>query len=271
MRRLTFFLVGVVTVSCGPGAAQVRSNRVQRARADAHQLTAPRQAQAYAEVVHAAHVAGDFKADPGALALHTADVIGVIDRAMPAAGVDAPTLVAWRGLMFLDSGQQQQALREFERSFQLGPNALAGRSLIVMYGSWNQAQRVGEVCAATVPVLHSTDDKLSLIALCRRHTNALSNEAEMAWMSPELVAWYQAENARRLGAEIDALRAAREQAAHQRRVVRQNEQCTATCKEEGLRCLNRCYGGLECKDRCVGINHACLDRCSSVAYEQLGY
>jgi hypothetical protein len=92
----------------------------------------------------------------------------------------------------------------------------------------------------------------------------------MAWMGPELVAWSQDENARRLAAEIDAQGAARERERHEPRVVRQTEQCAATCEERGCRCKNRRDDGdVDCDANCVAINRAYLDRCEASAYEAL--
>jgi hypothetical protein len=261
--------LALALLSCGSSPAQLRLQRVQEARAGAASVAGSRQAYAFAEAVHAAYLAGDYRSNPRALATDTADAIAAIDRATPSAGVDTATLIAWRGLMLLDTGRPNDALLELERAFALGPNEIAGRALIPTYGRANRPDRVGQVCAATVPVLRSDDDKLSLIAMCRQNMNAASNEAEMAWMSPELLAWYQTENARRLGAQIQATNAQREREREEQRIVRQTEQCTASCKESGLRCQNECYGDPSCERRCVGINQACVDRCTSRAYEQL--
>jgi hypothetical protein len=271
MRPLAALAIVLLAASCGPSPSQLRLQRVQSTRAGARQLAGPRQASSYAEALHAASLAGDYRANPQALAADTADAIAILDRAMPSSGAEAPTLVAWRGLMFLDAGHPDEALAELERSFRLGPTELAGRTLVIAYGGANQPRRVGQICAATVGVVRSDDDKLSLIALCRTHMNAVSPEGEMAWMSADLVAWYQAENARRIGAEIDAINARQEREREDQRVVRQTEQCSASCKEDGLYCQNDCAGDRVCENRCVQINHACVDRCGSRAMEKLGY
>jgi hypothetical protein len=266
MRSLWLVLL---VVACGPSASQLRMQRVSDARAAA-QRPGPRQAQDLASAIHDAYNAGDYKQQPQLLQNDVALAIAAIDRAIPNAGIDAATLVGWRALMFSDSGRVKESYSEFVRSFAMAPNKMAGRNLIVIYGAANKPQDVATTCQATFPVLTTDDDRLDLIALCRTNMNALSNEAEMSWMTPEQIAWYQAENARRLSAEIDAQNAAAQREREQNRIVRRAEQCFAGCKERGLNCQNRCYGDSECDNRCVEANHACVDRCEAAAIEQLG-
>ena len=259
----------LVLAACGPSAMQLRSDRVNNAARDAQQRPGPRQAVELADAVHASYLAGDYKTQPQRLSAAGGAAIQAIDRALPNAGIDAAMLIAWRGLMFADLGRPQEALAELQRSFATAPNELAGRNLVIVYGAANLTDKVGATCAATCDVLTDADDKLDMIALCRRNMNAASNEGEMAWMSPELVQWYQAENAARLSAEIEADNRRRERERYENQVVREVEQCALSCKETGLRCQNRCRGDQECEQRCVEINHACVDRCGSEGYQQL--
>src|SRR5689334_230630 len=92
----------VALASCGPSLAEQRLARVGSAGADAQRLPGARQAQVYADAVHAADAAGDYRAQPKRLQADAADAIAVIDRALPSAGSDAPTLVAWRALLLGD-------------------------------------------------------------------------------------------------------------------------------------------------------------------------
>lgn len=266
MRAL--LVVVLFLASCGHSGSKVRLQQVQSAKANAR-IAGARQAQEYASAVHEAYKAGDYRAKDEVGSVEANNAIIEIDRALPTAGIDAPTLVAWRGMMFLDAGRPNEAFSEFNRSFEMGPNELAGTMLIDAYGQGSRPDLVGPLCAKTVPVIRSDDDKLAMIARCRKRMNALSPEGEMVWMSPELVAWYQAENARRIGAEIDADNARSKRQKQERHVVRGMEECAATCKKEGLYCQNDCHRDHVCEERCVGINHACLDRCEAHANDRL--
>jgi hypothetical protein len=270
MRTALAAFASLLVVGCGPTPSQLRLQHVEQARVSAAQRPGPRQAQEFARAVHDANRAGDYRTRAEVLTADTAQAIATIDRALQVAGPDGALLIAWRGLMFVDRDQPHDGLAEFERSFAMTPNLLAGSILIPVYGGANDPAKVGATCTRLLDVLTDADERLDTIATCRENMNAVSPAGEMAWMSPALVAWYQGENARRLGAEIDAdnARIARDQREQQ--VVRQTEQCAATCKESGLRCQNRCYNDSDCEQRCVEINHACLDRCEAEAYEKLG-
>jgi hypothetical protein len=157
-------------------------------------------------------------------------------------------------------------------SFGMAPNLIAGQNLIVIYGTANRPDDVSTTCRETLAVVSDADERMDLVALCRRHMNAASTEGELAWMRPDQAAWYQAERTRRDEQEQTDQAAREERARFERTVVRQVEQCSLTCKQTGLRCQNRCEGDSgdsTCESRCVEINHACVDRCASVAYEQL--
>ena len=270
MRTLGLIVVLFLVAGCGPSAQQVRARQLAAARAEAAQQVGARQAVAYAEAVHAMVAAGDYRNKSQQLALDTSDAIRVLDTALPNAGVDAPVLVAWRAEMFLAAGHIAEAREEFFRSWRLGPNKRAGYVLIGYYGSRNEPQQVGAYCNAMLAVMRTDDERLDLIATCRKHMNAATPDGEMAWMSRELVAWYQAENARRLEAQIAYQNQLAAEQREEQRVVRRAEQCSLACKERGLRCQNRCDGDVECENRCVEINHACVDRCVAYAKEELG-
>ncbi|WP_205633806.1 hypothetical protein [Labilithrix luteola] len=270
MRRLLFLalLLSASSACSACSGSKGRIQHVQSARVHAAN-GGVRQAQEFAAAVDGAFKAGDYKKKAKAGVIDAGEAMQAIDRVLPMAGVDGPTLVAWRAVLLLDVGRTNDAFSEYNRSFAMGPNELAGTALIDHYSQANRPDLAGEVCAKTVPALRTTDAKLEMIARCRKRMNAISPEGEMAWMSPELVDWYQTENARRLGAAVEADNARAERQRQEQRVVRGMEQCSASCKERGLYCQNNCRHDPLCDQRCVEINRACLDRCESKAYDSL--
>jgi hypothetical protein len=272
MRKLVGVVAAVIVasvVSCMPSPAQLRMKRVSEARTEA-QRPGPRQARNLAEAIHDAYTEGDYKKQPQLLQQDVAFAIQVIDAAVPNAGLDAPTLVGWRALMLTDIGQYKESFAEFQRSFQMAPNEMAGRNLIIIYGAANSQQDVSTTCQATFNALTTNDDRMSLVSLCRKHMNAISEGAALGWMTREQLDWYYQESARREEESRRRQQIAYEQQQHENRIVRRAEQCFAGCKERGLRCQNRCGGDEECDHRCVEINHACVDRCEAAAKEELG-
>jgi hypothetical protein len=262
-------LVLLSLAACSGSGTKNRLARIRSAK-EATAVGGPRQAQDFALAVDDAYQAGDCAKKPKVCLADANDAIAAIDRALPTARVDAPTLVAWRARMLFDSGRRDEAYGEYERSFSMGPNEVAGVALIEANGKANRPDLVGAYCAKTVPVLRTDDTKLWLIERCRKRMNAISPEGEMSWMSPELVAWYKDETARRERDERAAANARTQREKQEQSVVRGMEQCAASCKERGLYCQNECHHDEACEDRCVEINHACLDRCESKAYDRLG-
>ena len=267
VRTLIPILLISFVVSCSGTKGRLR--HVTSAKSEAHAGGA-RQAQDFASVVHQAYLSGDYAKRVELGVVDANDVIATIERVLPTAGVDTPTLLAWRAIMLLDMGRRQEGSIELNRSFEVGPNELAGTMLIDAAGQQNRPDLVGPLCARTVPAVRTDEGKLALIARCRKRMNALSVEGEMVWMSPELVAWYQGENANRLHAVVDADNARIERKRQEQSVVHGMEQCSASCKEQGLYCQNDCRRDHKCENRCVEINHACLDSCESRAHEALG-
>jgi tetratricopeptide (TPR) repeat protein len=259
----------LLLVACGPSLQQRALADVASARSEAHAQPGARQAEVYADAIDTAYKAGAYRDAPHALAADVDDAIAMLEAAALSAGPDAPTLIAWRGLLLTHAARYEEAFAALERSMALGPNLMAARNLILIYGTANQPAKVGEVCAVTVPTL-TVNDAYELVGWCMEHMNALSDEAALAWASPEIVAWYQEERERRAEQRDAELRAAEAQRSREQRVVRETEMCAADCKETGLACQNDCYGGADCEARCVEINGACLDRCESEAYRALG-
>ncbi|MFO0747963.1 MAG: hypothetical protein U1F43_20225 [Myxococcota bacterium] len=258
----------VVTLTTGCMASSLA--HVDSARSEATRQPGARQARDLAEAVSAAYEDGAYDRDPKRKAADAGDAVAALDRAIPDAGIDMALLMAWRGIMYALAGRNSEILPELEASFRVGPTLLAARVLVPSYGGDGDRAKVGVTCRATAKALRDDDERMQLIDLCRKHMNAASAEGEMAWMPADLVAWYQQENARRERAAAIAAAERAQREREEQRVVRHMEQCGSLCKEEGLRCQNHCYGDDACDQRCVEMNHACLDRCESVAHEALG-
>lgn len=257
-------------LACAPSAAQLSVESVSRARNEAHQQHGPRQAVGYAEAVHHAHQAGGYQEDPKRLERDARDALSSIETVLQSAGADQPALWAWKGVLLADMGNGTESVQAFERSMALGPNLIAANHLLPIYGRANPPTGVGRVCSSTVPVVLDADERFALIESCKHATNAATESAALAWATPETIAWYRQqkqERAARIDAEIQE-QAARQ--AYEQQVVRRAEICSAQCKEDVLRCQNRCPHDDACDQRCVGINRACLDQCDSQAHLELG-
>lgn len=267
---LSFVAVFIALSLALTGCATVPLARVDATRADAVRTPGPRQAQAFAEAVATAARKGEYNPYPKTFARDTAEAIDLLDRTMPAAGPDAATLIAWRAVILRVQGHEEEAVAEMERSFSTSPNELAGEALVTLYGQRADVVSVGRICAPLCMSIDDSNERMRMINVCRDSTNATSAEGETAWMPPELMRWYRSELDRRHEAQVDAQIRQAERDREERIVVRQMEQCTADCKQRALYCQNKCYGRVDCENRCVDINNACVDGCAAEAREKLG-
>lgn len=121
--RFRFLLVVplVFLVACSGTKGRLRGVRSARAAAA---VGGVKQVQQYAAAVESAYKAGDYRKHPGAGIADADAAIREIDRVVPTAGVDASTLVAWRGVVLAVSGREQDAMSDFERSLAMGPTNL---------------------------------------------------------------------------------------------------------------------------------------------------
>lgn len=263
-------LLVLLLSACGPSAAQLALKRVDSSRGEAQQRPGPRQAQAYAEAVHDAYRAGAYGKDSAKLQAEVDAAAAVIDRAAGSGGPDAPTLVAWKALLLVDAGRSEEGFAEFQRSMELGPNSMAAKNLVLVYGMANQPQQVGAICVQTVPALADAGEQYDLIEHCKENMNAISDEAAMAWATPEIRDWYAQERQRRAAEAEDRAQRAAEQAEIERQVGHEVDICIADSKQQGYRCINRCGGDPSCEANCQSSYEAALDRCEAEAKMKLG-
>lgn len=270
MRTLVIIALAFGLSACGPSLAQMALTRVDTTRANAQQRQGPRQAQAYAEAVHDAYRQGAYGQDVARLAAEVNEAAAVIDRAAANGGPDAPTLVAWKALLLVDAGRSDEGFAEFQRSMAIGPNSMAAKNLVLVYGMANQPHKVGAICVRTVPVVTDADERYDLIEHCKDNMNAISEPAALAWATPEIRDWYAQERGRR--AQQAAYQADREaqQAEVERQVGHQIDICIADSKQQGYRCINRCNGDQRCEANCESSYQAALERCEAEAKMRLG-
>lgn len=231
-----------------------RRDRIEEAKREAVKVPGPRQVVALAEAIELAFAREDYKDTPALLQSDIAFAIAQIDRAIPSAGLDASMLVAWRANLLLYAGDIPNAISEAERSMRMGPTKIAAMILVTYYGRTHQPAKVGPICAATLPALNTDDDQIFLIDLCREHSNAASEDAALAWMSPQWRTWYDSYRARERDAEVEESR--------QHAIARASQQrCWSSCEVTRLQCQNDCGRRQHCQNRCFEIERACNNGC----------
>jgi len=241
--------------------------RIDAARATWTTSMGPRQAVEYARAVHDAVAAGAYRANPFRWGTDLPGAIQALDGATPTAGSDAGLLVAWRAVLLADNAQPDDAVREYERSLSIGPTYLAAAALAAYYGRSGRVDQVHAVCGATVPRLTDDSERFDLMSACYQASNALSEEAGLPWASPEQLAWYRGERARRQQAAVTAANATRQKEQSELRDRRDQMIVGKLCREECNEKAARCYAGCgdvarnACEYGCRSREDRCLRAC----------
>lgn len=270
MRAMRLALAFVALAACGPSLAQMQLDQVAARRAEAQQRPGPRQAQAYAESVHDAYTAGAYGQDIVRLNADVDAAAAVLDSASANGGPDAPTLVAWKALVLIDADRHKEGFAELLRSMELHPNLMAAKNLVVVYGVANRPKDVGDVCLRTVPELTDAGEQYWLIEHCKENMNALSEEAALAWATPEIRAWYRQQQQQHAAEAAYERQQQAEQDERERQVGHEIEICIADSKQDGYRCINKCRGNQRCEANCEASYQASLERCEADAKMKLG-
>ncbi len=253
----------------GACASMDRRGQVDKAAAELAGQPGPRTSVAYARQLHDAFGAGAYQGRAADFTTRAEQGLAALAASEPAAASDAPVLVAWRGLLLADLGRPAPSWYELQRSLALRPTLLAARAVVPAWSKSGRTDQVGATCAQTAAALNG-DELYALVQLCREQMNAVSEEAAMAWATPEVRAFYQQEKARR-DADMDALaQGAAVRRQQEQHAIRDMEICSSHCKERAYMCANQCGGDGDCRQNCLGANTACVDACESRANRSLG-
>ena len=265
--RLVALLIVCAHSACGSSPELAR---VQRTGAEAEARPGAKQVAAYAEALHSAHLSKVYAKNRAEFVRRAEEALAMLDSAAKAQPQAAPTLVAWKGLLFTDIERLEEGWAAFNQSMAMQPNKLAAQNLVQVYGLANKPDKVGEICAQTTQHISAPDERFQFIKHCMDNTNALDENGALAWASPADRAFYQAEREHRQSAAAASAQAAAEKEAYEQQVVREMEICAGRCKERGHLCIKDCYGDQRCEQSCIEANRACVDQCESRAYKSLG-
>lgn len=270
MRHFVILLTAVLFIltqsSCG---SSPELDRVQRTGAAAQARPGAKQVAAYAQALHSAHLSKAYKKNPAEFTRRVEEALAMLDSAAESQPQAAPTLVAWKGLLFIDIDRLEEGWAAFNQSMKLKPNMLAAQNLVQIYGVANKPTKVGEICARTTRHISAPDERYQFIKHCMENTNALDENGALSWASRADRAFFQAERQRRRNEAAASAQAAAEREAYEQRVVRQMEICAGRCKERGHLCMNDCYNDERCEKNCIEANHSCVAQCESRAYKAL--
>jgi hypothetical protein len=271
MRALLIALVASISCFSSPSrtapAAPSQLARIDAARAAWTSSPGARQAVDYARSVHDALGAGAYQADPFRWQQDLPGAIGALDAATLQAGGDAAQLVAWRAVLLGDNAQPTDAVREYERSLELGPNYVAAAGLVGYYGRGGRVADVHAVCGETVRQLRDERERFDLMAACLQASNALTEESGMPWATADELAWFRAERARQQQVAAAEADATRQRELDDVRAERDRRMVGRLCRDECADTVDRCYADCgdvardACEYGCKSREDRCLREC----------
>lgn len=262
---LALLLVPVLA-SCSLAPQTKRAQAIYDAREKANRSFLTTDAIELAMAIHHAFEQGDYASNYAQLSSDVLSAHYALERVMNYTPENTPTVLAWRGVMYEDTGRVTQAREEYRRSMELRPTFLAATKIVPLHGTFHDADSVVDVCKRTYPTLTEVDKQVALIEVCTKELARLvPKEQLLAWLDPQSAAWYHRELERRAKqalAEQEARRVRKERAE---KVAAYVQRCSSTCHDDGVSCQARCSHDSVCNERCERGYNTCVDNCETAA------
>jgi tetratricopeptide (TPR) repeat protein len=254
--------------ACALSPETKRAQAIYDAREKANRTFFASDAIELAMAIHAAYEKGDYASNYAQLSSDALSAQYALERVSIDGGVpEAPAVLAWRGVMYEDTGRVTEAREEYRKSFELKPSFMVGSKLVPIYGTFHDADSVINTCKRTYPVLDKVDAQLSFIDLCKTElVKLVPPDQTLAWLDPQAAAWYQREVDRRQKAALVAQEQRRLQKERAEKVAAYVQKCSTTCHDRGVTCQGRCTpGDPACQERCETAYDTCVDACVAAA------
>jgi len=268
MKLVSLSLLCILAIACGGNPTL---ERVNRAGAEARARPGAKQVVAYVEALRDALDKKAFAKPQDGIRLGQ-EALAMIDSAAAASATDAPTLIGYKGLLLVSMDQPGPAWEAFEASMRLKPNFVAAGNMVIVYGTANKPDMVGETCSTAVPHIAEkgdVDELFRFIELCKKNMNALSEKGAMAWANQPTREFYDLERKRRANESNRRQQAYQDQRDEENRVMHEMEACTSSCREQTGLCQADCGRDRVCRNDCVTANNACVNGCAARAKRKL--
>jgi hypothetical protein len=183
-------LAGLFACSLSPHTK--RAQAIYDAREKASRTFAASDAIELAMAIHHAFEQGDYKENYAQLSSDVLSAQYALERVTVDGSSETPLVIAWRGVMYEDTGRVTEAREEYRKSFELQPTFLVGSKLVPIYGTFHDSDSIINTCKRTYAVLPKVDKQMAFIDLCKKElTRLVPKEQVLAWLDPQVVAWYE--------------------------------------------------------------------------------
>lgn len=262
-------LAGLAACSLSPHTK--REQRIYDARERANRTFSPSDAIDLAMAIHHAYEQGDYASNYAQLSSDALSAHYALQRVAVDGSPETPLVLAWRGVMYEDTGRVTEAREEYRKSLELQPSFLVAAKLVPIYGTFHDAESVIHTCKLAYPVLNKVDKQIGLIEVCEKELSRLvPKDQTLAWLDPQAAAWYQREVARREKAALAEQELRRQRKERAEKVATYVQRCATACHGKGVACQDACTpGDPACNARCETSYNACVDRCEAAAQKAL--
>jgi hypothetical protein len=201
---------GLSAIGC---AGFILRQNVESARSEWTVIPSGQRAAVYAEALLDAFEGQAYADHAAEFTQHAGEVLAALGAAENSSGSRLPTLIAYRGLLLLVLGRNQEGWAELQRSIAIAPTVVAARGIVSVWGSRRRSDKVAEACARTLPAMRGPESRFQLLDVCVKNMHAANEAAALAWAPPEALVFYRSERTRRedaaaLLASQEALQAA---------------------------------------------------------------
>ncbi len=220
--------------------------------------------------VHYAYEQGDYASNYAQLSSDVLSAQYALERVTIDGSAETPIVIAWRGVMYEDTGRITEAREEYRKSFELQPTFLAGSKLVPIFGTFHDAESVINTCKRTYPTLTKVDKQMTFIEICTKELAKLvPKEQTLAWLDPQAAAWYQREVDRRAKAALAEQEIRRQRKERAEKVAAYMQRCSNSCHDKGVTCQDKCTGDQVCSERCETSYNTCVDSCEAAAQKAI--
>lgn len=252
--------------ACSLSPQTKRAQAIYDAREKANRTYTASDAIELAMAIHHAFEQGDYADNYAQLSSDVLSAQYALERVTVDGSADAPIVIAWRGVMYEDTGRVTQAREEYRRSMNLRPTFLAASKLVPLHGTFHDADNVVDVCKRTYPTLTKVDTQLALIEACTKELARLvPKEQTLAWLDPQSAAWYQREIDRRAKQALADQEVRRVRKERAEKVAAYVQRCSSQCHDDGVTCQTKCTRDSVCNERCERSYNTCVDNCETAA------
>jgi len=274
MRSVGVLLVALPVLAslaaCSLSPQTKRAQSIYDARERASRSFSASESIELAMAIHLAYEAGDYNSNYAQLSSDVLSAQYALERVTIDGAAETPVVLAWRGVMYEDTGRLTEAREEYRKSFELQPTFLAGSKLVPIYGTFHDKESVINTCKRAYPTLTTVDKQLAFIEVCTKElATMVPKDQTLAWLDPQAAAWYQREADRREKAMLAEQEARRQRKERAEKVAVYVQRCSSSCHDKGVTCQEACNGDPSCNERCETTYNACVDGCEAAAQKAL--